>query len=50
LNVYQTLRREGTQKSVVATMETRMELYDHLDYHSYEHRLDSLFAKSKKSA
>ena len=50
LNVYQTLRREGTQKSVVAAMETRMELYDHLDYHSYEHRLDSLFAKSKKSA
>lgn len=50
LNVYQTLRREGTQKNVVATMETRMELYDHLDYHSYEHRLDSLFAKSKKTA
>jgi len=50
LNVYQTLRREGTQKNVVATMETRMELYDNLDYHSYEHRLDSLFAKGKKSA
>lgn len=50
LNVYQTLRRDGTQKNVVATMETRMELYDHLDYHSYEHRLDSLFAKNKKSA
>jgi len=50
LNVYQTLRREGTQKNVVATMETRMELYDNLDYHSYERRLDSLFAKGKKSA
>ncbi len=50
LNVYQTLRREGTQKNVVSSMETRMELYDHLDYHAYEHRLDSLFAKGRKSA
>ncbi len=49
LNVFQTLRREGTQKNVVATMETRTELYEHLDYHSYEQRLDALFAKGKMS-
>lgn len=50
LNVFQTLRREGTQKNVVSTMETRMELYDHLDYHAYEKRLDALFAKGRSTA
>lgn len=50
LNVYQTLRREGTQKSIVSTMETRMELYEHLDYHAFEQRLDALFEKGKRSA
>ena len=48
LNVYQTLRREGTQKNVVATMQTRTELYDYLDYHSFEQNLDQLFAKEKR--
>jgi len=43
LNVYQTLRREGTQKNVVATMQTRDELYDFLGYHAYEEKLDELF-------
>jgi methylisocitrate lyase len=47
LEVYTTLRREGTQKSVVATMQTRDELYDFLEYHSYERKLDELFAKEK---
>lgn len=47
LNVYQTVRREGTQKSVVATMQTRNDLYDYLNYHSYEQKLDQLFAKEK---
>ncbi|RKU07146.1 methylisocitrate lyase [Candidatus Poribacteria bacterium] len=42
LNVYQTLRREGTQKNVVHTMQTRAELYDFLDYHEYERKLDQL--------
>ena len=42
LNVYQTLRREGTQKDVVHTMQTRAELYDFLDYHEYERKLDQL--------
>ncbi len=47
LNVYQTLRREGTQKKVVASMQTRDELYDFLGYHSYESKLDELFAANK---
>ena len=42
LNVYQTLRREGTQKDVVHTMQTRAELYEFLDYHEYERKLDRL--------
>ena len=42
LNVYQTLRREGTQKSVINAMQTRAELYELLDYHEYERRLDQL--------
>ena len=42
LNVYQTLRREGTQKEVVHTMQTRAELYEFLDYHEYERKLDQL--------
>jgi methylisocitrate lyase len=50
LNVYQVLRRDGTQKSVVPIMETRMELYEHLDYHAFEKRLDALFERGKKLA
>lgn len=45
LNVYQHLRDEGTQASVVDTMQTREELYQHLGYHEYERKLDELFAK-----
>ena len=47
LNVYGTLRRDGTQKRVVATMQTRDDLYDHLGYHAYEEKLDRLFARRK---
>jgi methylisocitrate lyase len=47
LRVYETLRREGTQKSVLDTMQTREELYDFLDYHAYERKLDQLFVKDK---
>jgi len=43
LNVYEALRREGTQESVIDTMQTRMELYDVLGYQAYEHKLDELF-------
>ena len=48
LNVYQTLRREGTQKNVLHTMQTRAELYDFLDYHEYEHKLDRLLNADRK--
>ncbi len=47
LNVYETLRREGTQRSVVDTMQTREELYEVISYHAYEVRLDQLFAQRK---
>ena len=45
LAVYETLRREGTQKPLVPSMQTRAELYDFLDYHAYERKLDELFSK-----
>jgi methylisocitrate lyase len=48
LRVYETVRREGTQKSVLDTMQTRDELYDFLGYHAYEDKLDQLFAKEKQ--
>ena len=47
LGVYQALRRDGTQKAVVDTMQTRAELYDYLGYHAYEQKLDALYAKGK---
>jgi len=47
LKVYNAIRKEGTQKSVVDTMQTRAELYEYLDYHAYERKLDELFAKEK---
>ena len=45
--VYETVRRDGTQKNVVDTMQTRMELYESIGYHDFEQRLDALFARSK---
>jgi methylisocitrate lyase len=47
LNVYRAIRRDGTQKNVLDTMQPRAELYDFLDYHAYEQKLDQLFAKEK---
>ena len=47
LDVYQSLRRDGTQKAVVDSMQTRMELYDYLGYHAFEQNLDRLFDQSK---
>jgi methylisocitrate lyase len=47
-NVYSAIRRDGTQKNVIDTMQTRAELYDRIDYHRYEAHLDSLFAQHKK--
>ena len=45
LTVYETMRKEGTQKNVVDLMQTRMELYEHLGYHAFEQKLDALFNK-----
>jgi len=47
LSFYQTVRRDGTQKAVVPSMQTREELYDFLGYHAYEQKLDALFAGDK---
>jgi methylisocitrate lyase len=49
LNVYQHIRKDGTQKNVLDTMQTRAELYDFLGYHAYEQKLDELFSKEKKA-
>ncbi|AWL10669.1 Methylisocitrate lyase [Saliniradius amylolyticus] len=46
-NVYTSILEHGDQKAVVDTMQTRMELYDYLDYHQYEEKLDTLFAEGK---
>lgn len=47
--VYENLRREGTQKASVDSMQTRTELYEVLNYHSYEQKLDQLFTQSEKN-
>jgi methylisocitrate lyase len=46
LEVYTAIRERGTQKSVVAKMQTREELYGVLDYHAYERKLDELYERS----
>jgi methylisocitrate lyase len=48
LRVMKTILEEGTQKTVVSTMQTREELYHYLDYHSYEDTLDALFSEQGK--
>jgi methylisocitrate lyase len=47
LKVYETMRAEGTQKNVIALMQTRADLYEHLGYHAYEQKLDELFKGEK---
>ena len=47
LNVYETVRKTGSQKSVIADMQTRDELYDFLNYHAYEKKLDELFTRER---
>ncbi|MGB3268573.1 MAG: methylisocitrate lyase [Rhodanobacter sp.] len=48
LNFYETVRRVGTQKHIIDTLQTREELYDFLGYHAYEDKLDELFAGGRK--
>ena len=43
LKAYETVRKQGTQKSLIPEMQTREELYDTINYHAYEKKLDELF-------
>lgn len=45
--VYKSILLEGDQRKVVDIMQTRMELYDYLNYHSFEQKLDALFSEGK---
>jgi methylisocitrate lyase len=45
--VYETIRRDGHQKNILDTMQTRDELYERIGYHDYEQKLDALFTQSK---
>jgi methylisocitrate lyase len=45
LNVYRTIRTKGSQRSVIAAMQTRAELYEFIDYHAYEEKLNKLFSE-----
>jgi methylisocitrate lyase len=47
LNVYQNLRKTGSQKNSIGEMQTREELYDIINYHSYEKKLDELFTRGR---
>jgi len=47
VKVYQTMRKEGTQKNVLNLMQTRAELYEYLGYHAFEQKLDELFKGEK---
>ena len=49
LNIYKALKNTGHQKDVLNSMQTRDELYEFLDYNSYEEKLDELFKKGKNS-
>lgn len=47
IEVYEAIRTTGTQQSMIAKMQTREQLYDVLNYHHFEQKLDDLFAKGK---
>src|SRR4051812_38619042 len=47
LRVYEELRKKGSQKGVIGDMQTREELYDVINYHSYEKKLDELFTRGR---
>ena len=46
--VYISLAKDGTQDSLLDIMQTREELYERLNYHEYENKLDELFSKNTK--
>jgi methylisocitrate lyase len=47
LKVYETVRRTGSQQPVLGEMQTRDELYEFLNYHAYEQKLDELFSRNR---
>ena len=47
LTVYESIRQDGTQQNVIELMQTRNELYEFLNYHAYEKKLDELFEQEK---
>jgi methylisocitrate lyase len=47
LRVYEEIRRKGTQKALLGEMQTREELYEVINYHSYEKKLDELFSRGR---
>jgi methylisocitrate lyase len=47
LSVYTTIRKQGTQRNLVDIMQTRSELYDYLDYHAFEEKLDKIFSREE---
>ena len=49
LKVFQTIRKEGTQKNILDLMQSREELYEFLDYYKYEKKLDELFSRGKRN-
>lgn len=49
LKTYEAIRRDGHQKNALESMQTRADLYQYLGYHSYEDKLDALFAREKKA-
>jgi methylisocitrate lyase len=48
LRAYETVRKTGTQKSLLPEMQSREELYDIIGYHDYEKKLDELFARERR--
>ena len=47
--VYTAIRRDGTQRAVLAAMQTREELYERIGYHAFEQKLDALYARRSRS-
>ena len=45
VSVYESVKKNWTQQQVLASMQTREQLYDYLNYHSYEKKLDELFTR-----
>ena len=45
---YEAVRKQGSQKSLIGEMQTREELYEIINYHSYEKKLDELFSRTQK--